>query len=173
MPENPSNLFPFLQKITGDKIKVIFIIQDPIETTPLVSYFLKELSNYYKKSYEEIKKERSNLLEDWSQKGIVFYSINQTYQKDFLFNSHYEYWNEFSRYFLKSLNINLFDPFDGKKCVFVFLGDVAQRFQDEIDLHPLISCPMPGTSAYSNEIRFKNFAIFEKINEKLEEKINW
>lgn len=165
----PEFIFNGITSCPKDKFKVLFIGQDPypqqgvadgisfscsrtMKEQPSLRYIFDELQIQYPNA------SRNPDLSRWSKQGVLMLNTALTCRINDI-GSHYYIWNDFSTYFLKSLN-------KYKGIVTVFLGKKAEVYKNLLPNHIHITVPHPASAAYRGG-RWDSKNLFITINEHL------
>jgi len=177
-------LFRAFEDCPYDKLKVVFIGQDPYpglgiadgisfscsntkKAQPSLRYIFEEIERTV---YQEFPSYQDPDLSRWSKQGILMLNTALTVEVGKI-GSHYDIWKPFTAYLLDSLNSNNFG------LIYVYLGKKAEGWSELTgDNNYKFTVKHPASAAY-NGSKWDSNDIFNKISKLVEEntgqKIIW
>tara|TARA_R110002167_G_scaffold186586_3_gene387686 strand:+ start:149 stop:862 length:714 start_codon:yes stop_codon:yes gene_type:complete len=178
------DLFRAFEECPYDKLKVIFISQDPYPQLGVADGISFSCSNNDKPQpslryiFSELEKQfpafRTNdLLYDpldlkrWSNQGVLMLNTAFTVQIGKI-GSHYDLWKPFTHHILQHINREF------KDLQVVLLGKKAEEWQLRLDKQTIHKVSHPASAAYKGG-KWNSEDVFKKINNSLEyqDKIIW
>lgn len=170
-------VFQALKNTPFSKTRVVFIGQDPYPGVGVANGLAFSANDNIEtpKSLVNIKKllkidvgvvKENNSLENWSKQGVLLLNTVLTVEATKANSHHGIGWETFTDVIIQILSCQK------EKLVFVLLGRQAQKKKFLIsDKHSIIMTSHP--SPLSAHRGFMNSCLFSKINQFLEEEINW
>lgn len=169
------NIFKAFKETSYANVRVVILGQDPYHgegeanglafSVPNNTKTPPSLKNIIKEINEEGKVRSNNDLTDLAQQGVFLLNTVLTVEKDKPLSHKKIGWEIFTDSVIKKLN-------EKEKVIFVLLGKESQKKKILINKRHIIietSHPSP-LSVYRG---FSGSKIFNKINDNLEQKINW
>lgn len=170
-----TNIFKAFKETSYANVRVVILGQDPYHgegeanglafSVPNNTKTPPSLKNIIKEINEEGKIRRNNDLTDLAQQGVFLLNTVLTVEKDKPLSHKKIGWEIFTDNVIKKLN-------EKEKVIFVLLGKESQKKKILINKkHIIIETSHPSPlSVYRG---FSGSKIFNKINDNLEQKINW
>lgn len=180
-------MFRAFEECPLDKLKVIWILQDPypqiVGNIPVADGLATSCGNTkiiqpsLDYIFKEIRKStginnRDPDLTRWTNQGLLLSNtaLSVEISKP---GTHQKIWKPFTSFWLDMLNNTTED------LIFVFLGKKAQEFESLIDedRHTKIFTSHPASAAYNQQLEWNSGGLFEKLDklliDKYGETINW
>jgi uracil-DNA glycosylase len=168
------HLFRAFEQCPYDKLRVIFVGQDPYpkegvadgiafscSKTSHPSQIQPSLRKIYQALNDEgVEHKHTYDLKDWANQGILMLNTALTTQVG-VAGAHTELWKPFMRYLFEVLNTS------ESGLVYVFMGKVAQSWKSYIDEdgNHIFVCSHPASAVYSPEGRWDSSMVFSKTTD--------